>query len=120
MPDTTALGLSDDFEFDDTFLHARKEALIILGIWFVCLLWTIPYCYLNGFTDPTSDAAAIPTVWGIPSWVFWGVGLPWLMADIATTWFCFVTMKDDNLGEAHEGADLEEQHERAEHAEGQA
>jgi len=34
----------------------------------------------------------------MPSWVVWGIAVPWIVADIFTVWFCFFYMKDDDLG----------------------
>jgi hypothetical protein len=48
-------------------------------------------------------------IMGIPTWLFWGIFMPWLAADAFTIWFCFFYMKDDELGEAHEGSDIEEE-----------
>ncbi len=85
-------------EYDPTFLHSRREAAIIFGVWAAALVWTIPYCYFNGYTTlPSPDA--LETVWGVPSWVFWGVAFPWLLADLFTVWFCFFYMADDDLGD---------------------
>ena len=39
---------SEPVEYDSTFLHARKEALIIFSVWLVGLIWAVPFCYLNG------------------------------------------------------------------------
>lgn len=95
---------------DATYRHARREAILIFCAWAVALLWAVPYCYFSGFTTgPSSiDPETMPLVLGIPSWVFWGVGAPWLAADVFTIWLCFFYMEDDDLGEAHEGADVAE------------
>jgi hypothetical protein len=98
----------DDVEYDPTFLHSRREAVIIFGVWLAALLWTLPYCYFNGYVEDF-QADKLETIWGIPSWVLWGVAAPWLVANVFTTWFCFCYMKDDDLGETHEGANLEEE-----------
>jgi hypothetical protein len=97
-------------DYHPTFRHARREGLFILALWAACLAWSIPYCYVNGYLHwPESfDPHAIPTVLGIPSWVFWGIAVPWLLADVVTTWFCFAYMRDDDLGAAHEDADVAE------------
>lgn len=94
-------------EYDPVYLHSRREAAIIFGLWVVALLWSVPYCYFNGFGQ--YDAATFETVLGIPKWLFWGIFVPWLVADAFTIWFCFCYMKEDDLGEAHEGADLAEE-----------
>ena len=55
--------------------------------------------------DAITDAESFSTTLGIPTWLFWGIGVPWLVADVLTTWFCFFAMKDDDLGEAPEEAE---------------
>jgi len=85
-------------EYDPTFLHSRREAAIIFGVWATALVWSVPYCYFNGYSTLASPEE-LQTILGIPSWVFWGVGFPWLLADVFTVWFCFFYMADDDLGE---------------------
>lgn len=99
---------SDAFEPDPVYLNSRREGLVILCIWFAALMWAVPCCYLTGFGEGIY-ADGVKTIWGMPHWVFLGIFLPWLVADVATTIFCFWFMQDDDLGEAHEGADLEEE-----------
>ena len=98
-------------EYHPVYLHARREMLFIVAIYLCALLWTVPYCYLNGFSDQPEDFSAekLELVLGMPSWVFWGVVTPWLAANVVTTIFCFCFMKDDDLGPAHEDADLAEE-----------
>ena len=93
-------------EYDPVFLHARREAIVIFCFWLAALAWSVPYCYWNGYPE-TFDAASFQTVLGIPAWLFWGIAVPWLLADVATTWFCFAFMKDDDLGHADDEAPLE-------------
>ena len=101
---------ADGRSYHPTFLHARREAWIITGLWAVCLAWTVPYCYWNGYVAPSEviTSSGVPTIWGIPRWVFFGIAVPWLLVDVFTTWFCFWYMKDDDLGETNEGLGLEE------------
>ena len=82
--------------YDPTFLHARREGLIIFAVWVMALLWAVPYCYFNGYEI---DPAALQMIWGVPSWVFWGIAAPWILANVFTFWFCFSYMSDDDLGE---------------------
>ena len=82
-------------EYDPVFLHSRREAIVIFFVWLAGLVWAVPFCYFNGYVD----AENISTVWGIPSWLFWGIGVPWILADLFTVWFCFFYMADDDLGE---------------------
>ena len=92
---------SGPVEYDPVFLHSRKEALVIFGLWGVALLWAVPYCYLQGYVqDSGGDPEQLAILWGMPRWVVWGIVVPWLVADLFTTWFCFFYMADDDLGEA--------------------
>jgi len=88
---------------DPVVLHARREALVILGAFAVCLVWSVGWCYLAGYHEPTG--AKLATALGMPSWVFWGVLVPWLAADLFAFWFCLRFMADDPLGESEDEAD---------------
>ena len=81
---------------DPVFLHSRREMFLILGVWLVCFLWVVPYCYIYGYR-PIESPDQLTTVLGMPSWVVWGVAVPWLLADIATIAICTFVMKDDTL-----------------------
>jgi len=100
--------LDPGFEYDPVFLHARREAVVIFCVWVTAILWVVPYCYFNAYGGNV-DPGSISMVMGIPTWLFWGIFVPWLVADAITIWFCFFYMKDDELGEANEGADIEEE-----------
>ncbi len=118
FPPAAKNRVATDDQYDPVFLHARREALFILGLFAACVTWSIFVCYNYGYLDPGEERAVIRTILGMPSWVFWGIAVPWVVVDIATVWFCFFFMVDDDLGEAHEGDDLAEQiehmHEREE------
>lgn len=86
-------------DYDPVFVNARREAIVIFSIWFVCLIWSVPYCYLNGYPGQF-DASSFSTTFGVPSWLFWGIAAPWIVANVATIWFCFTFMQDDDLGTA--------------------
>ncbi len=81
------------------FLNSRREAIVIFGSWFVALCWAVPYCYINGYGHLV-DPETMSTTMGIPTWLFGGILLPWIIADLFTTWVCFFFMKDDKLGAA--------------------
>lgn len=86
-------------EWDPVFLHSRREAILIFATWVVALLWTIPYCYLNGYL-PDKKVETVTFILGMPGWVFWGIAVPWLVADVVAIWFCFGYFVDDDLDEA--------------------
>ncbi len=91
--------------FDPLVLHARRETLVILAAFAVCMVWSIGWCYCVGYLGP--DGGPVSKVLGMPSWVFWGVAVPWLAADLFAVWFCFFFMVDDPLGEAQDETDLD-------------
>ena len=88
-------NLSVKHNYDPVFLHSRREAILIVGVWALGLIWAVPYCYLRGYDLAPEE---IDTIWGIPSWLFWGIAVPWLLADVFTAWFCFSYMAVDDLG----------------------
>ena len=94
-----------DLIWDPTFLTARREAIIIFLVWVVGFLWSVPYCYLAGYGAP---AAPPHMLWGIPSWVVWGIAVPWLLADAFTVWMCVAYMTDDDVLEPVEQIDAEQ------------
>ena len=87
---------ADDLQFTPVFVNSRREAIIIFCVWGLGLIWAVPFCYLNGYPAEV-DATDFSTTLGIPTWLFWGILIPWIAADVFTTWFCFCFMKDDDL-----------------------
>ena len=88
---------SEHYELDPVFLNSRREAIAIFLLWFLCLLWAVPVSYALGYGQDVVPGQ-VPTVMGMPSWVFWGLLLPWLAADAVTVWFCFRFIQNDDLG----------------------
>ena len=88
---------------DPTYRNARREAIIIGLIWLASTIYCCAYCYLFGYTSPErpKTAADIAPIWGIPSWVLWGVMAPWIVCTLITFWFAGVYMADDDLGQDH-------------------
>jgi hypothetical protein len=103
-------GTDERPEYDPVFVNSRREAGVIFLIWLVALFWAVPFCYVTGYIGNYAPES-FSTTWGIPTWLFWGIAVPWLVADLITTWFCFRYMKDDDLGqsaaEAEDGDDRE-------------
>ena len=104
-----------DYTDDPVYLDSRREALFILCLWCTCMVWTIGYCYLSGYTEHPRVAGEV-TSWlpdlsgfdhdptelttpfglGIPGWVFWGIAVPWVGCVLISSWFCFGFMRDDD------------------------
>ncbi len=113
--DSPSSDSSRSWQWDEVFLHARREAWGILAFWAVALVWCVPVCYVLGYERPGRPADP-SLVWGIPAWLFWGVVVPWVVAIGATIWFCFGVMKEDRLevdDERREEDDVAEAHEES-------
>ena len=78
---------------DSGFLRARREAAIILASWAACLVWTIAYSHFFGYRP-----GPVALVIGIPSWVFFGILVPWVAATAFSVWFSLCCIKDDEDG----------------------
>jgi hypothetical protein len=75
--------------------HARREGLVIMALWAVCLAWSTVYAAVFGYRAPAANS---PLILGMPSWVFWAVVFPWGLCLLFSVWFCFFFMADDDLG----------------------
>ncbi len=106
-----------DRESDRRLLHhARREALVVIIVFVLALLWVVGYCYLRGYTH-TPDSWVVQhglatprtpesfqQILGFPDWVFYGIVVPWLVCTVTTLFFCLFGMADDDLGgESQEG-----------------
>ena len=84
-----------DDELDPVVVHSRREAIVILVLWAVCLAWTVGYSYLTGYHV---DGPVSITL-GMPTWVFKGVFVPWIAATIVSVVYALWFIADDDLGE---------------------
>jgi hypothetical protein len=94
---------------DPVLKHARREAWVIAASWLASTLYCCLYCYLFGYRREGRDlgAADIQPVLGMPSWVFWGIMVPWAVCGVFIFVFAGFFMADDDLGADHE-PELEE------------
>ena len=81
---------------DPILIHSRRESRWILAIWSVFAIWVIGYSGMNGYHVAPDQ---LTLVLGMPSWVFWGIGAPWCLANVVTILFSFLYMTDHALGE---------------------
>jgi hypothetical protein len=84
--------------------HARREAAIALAMWAAAMIYTITYCYLNGY-GRTADSLTF-VLW-FPDWVFWGIVVPWGICAAASLVFAFGIMGDEPLGEENDPDSLQ-------------
>jgi hypothetical protein len=96
-------------------LHARREALIVIIVWAMALVWTVGYCYLRGYDHPAdswlvqqgwavAEAESQASLFGFPSWVLFGILIPWMLCSLFTVFFGFFGIRDDDLGQEREEA----------------
>lgn len=93
---------------DPVLRNARREAVIIGLFWLSATAFCCSYCYFYGYPGGAGPLgpADIRPVFGMPSWFFWGVIVPWAACSAFTLWFAGFYMTDDDLGKDHAG-DLE-------------
>ena len=100
--------------YDPTFLHARREAFVIVLLFATFCCWSLAASYFLGYAS-SNEAQSTAIIAGMPAWVFWGIFVPWIGVDAAAVWFCFFYMADDDLGESDESdsanTELDERHE---------
>jgi len=87
-----------------SFRQARKEFWFMIATWATFAAWTLTY---NGLR--ASAEGPVEIVWGMPSWVVFGVALPWAVATGLTIWFSLAFMKDTPLEEITEAADTRDE-----------
>lgn len=105
---------------DPVFLRTRREAVFILSIWTLCFLYTVSYCYFNGYTtheplpgavggDVTNvvgpleeynrDPGTMTMPLGIPDWVFYGIVIPWGGCVLISVFYCLFVFVEEDLGD---------------------
>ena len=90
-------------EIDPVLKHSRREAIIIGLVWLAATTYCCAYSYWFGYDRPGRVLGLddVRPVWGVPSWVFWGFLVPWLVCGLFTFWFAGFYMADDDLGSDH-------------------
>jgi hypothetical protein len=88
---------------DPLLRNSRREAIIIACCWITATIYSCTYCYLNGYNTPDrpKTIADVHPIFGIPSWVFWGYLIPWVVCAAFTFWFAGWYVQDDDLGKDH-------------------
>ena len=78
--------------------HAKRclfEARVVGLIVVACIVTTSTIMTLNGYIAPADRPEQPELICGIPSWVVWGLFVPWLVMIAVTWWFAIFIMKDD-------------------------
>jgi len=74
---------------------ARREALVVAGLWLTAGTWSVSYCWLNGYGNTPEK---MEFTLGFPTWIFWGVVLPWLICVVVSLLVANFLMTDADLG----------------------
>lgn len=95
---------------DPVLRNARREAIIIGLAWFAAMAYCCTYSYLFGYIREGRPLGPddVRPIFGMPSWFFWGIMVPWAACSLFAFWFAGFFMADDDLGEDHTH-DLEEE-----------
>ncbi|HYT93790.1 MAG TPA: DUF997 family protein [Gemmataceae bacterium] len=80
------------------FRHAKREALVVVIVWALALVWSLGYCYLRGYRPADDPGNDLTLILGFPDWIFYGIMLPWVACSLFTIWFGLYGMSDDDLG----------------------
>ena len=86
---------------DPVVRSARREAIAVLSVAAVALIYTITTCYRMGFDAKQHELKFVDLGAGIafPDWVFWGIVVPWGVCFLISGVFAFGFMQDADLGE---------------------
>lgn len=98
MPDLDDAPLPDERQaLDDAtsrefFLRTRKEAIVAGLIWCVFFVWVVGLSFSLGYgtVDPAD------TISGFPTWIFWGVFVPFVVATAVNCLYSLAYLKDDD------------------------
>ncbi|MEM8548513.1 MAG: DUF997 family protein [Pseudomonadota bacterium] len=78
---------------DRVWQNSRRESIWILVISAAFMAWTVGFSYQYGY----GVDAAIDLTFGIPTWVFWGIAVPWVVAIAVSIYFAICVIRDDPL-----------------------
>jgi hypothetical protein len=89
------------------FRNAKRELLVTFLVFLAALAWSVGYCWLFGYRSEVElKNVDFQSVLGFPSWVMFGIVLPWVACTGFTVWYGLWGMQDDDLGaEAREEED---------------
>jgi hypothetical protein len=76
------------------FIQAKRELSIFLIGWLFFAAWVLIYSYFNAYKDHTDEPSI---TFGMPSWVFWGITVPWICATAFTVYISLFVIKDQEF-----------------------
>jgi hypothetical protein len=94
-------GIPPSAPTDPVLRAAWREALVVFTLWGAALIWSVGYCALFAYPpkDQLAEAAAKLTfTLGFPTWVFWGIVVPWVLCAIVSFFISRFVICDADLG----------------------
>lgn len=79
------------------FESSRREALFTAVLWIACCVYTVGYAALFAYRRGEPPEL----LFGIPSWVVWGVLAPWGVSTAITCWYALCGIRDEDLEPEH-------------------
>lgn len=76
------------------YLRSLTELYVLVAGWLFFAAWTMTVCWWLAYPEKPSNE--VTTLLGMPSWVVWGVLLPWVTAGLFTVWFSLFFLRDDD------------------------
>ncbi|MEK6237493.1 MAG: YhdT family protein, partial [Planctomycetales bacterium] len=70
-----------------------KEARFVSIAWLVTLVYCVGTFATLGYLTPQERPEELDLIWGMPSWVAWGLLLPWLVQIGVAWWFALFYLK---------------------------
>jgi len=87
---------------DPVVSSSLREAIVVISVWLIAMIWTISVCYSMGYNRPVED---LKFVYGFPDWVFWGIVVPWCTCTVVSCLFSALLFREGALGEDVENTD---------------
>ncbi|MGI6782742.1 MAG: DUF997 family protein [Aminivibrio sp.] len=70
-----------------------KEFKFAFSTTMIYILLSCAISYLLGYNKPVEE---IPIIWGMPSWILFGVVIPWILMVLLTIIYGFFVMEGDD------------------------
>ncbi len=83
------------FEYDPAYINSLRELYVMGRLWVASLVWSMGYCAIFAYRSPDANEP-VTIIWGVPSWVMWGIALPWIVSSVATIWFALFYIREDD------------------------
>jgi len=90
---------------DPLLRSAKRELWVSATVWLVALVWSVGYSYKYGYYLKPEE---LTFAFGFPSWIFYGVVMPWTVCVLVSGALAFGFIQDADLGPADGSAPAEE------------